>query len=126
MPQIVAKIFLEICSKYETFNLEEYKNAFLKLDCKTGEGLINPIFILLEITPPEIFEKSMDFILENCINVNRRFSDAVEFLAIGLKKFPNTLLEKLKNPETKQYFNRTMAMMAITGIFRNYSKNFLY
>lgn len=77
--------------------LEEYKNKFLESDYKSGEGLINSIFPLLEEVPLKIFEDSIDFILENCINVNRSFSDAVEFLSIWQKRSPHGLLKKLKN-----------------------------
>lgn len=96
MPQIKRQISSKKDNKGKSA-LEQYQAEFLKLDYKAGEGLNNPIFPLLKKTPLNIFERSINFILENCINVNRSFSDAVEFLSIWLKKSPHRLLIKLEN-----------------------------
>lgn len=82
-------------------------NWYYSLDCQSGEGLINSLLPKLQKISSRDFEFYLEFILKKCINVNRSFSDAVEFLSIWLKKSPDSLLEQLKNAQLKQFFNRT-------------------
>lgn len=97
----------EFSDKYYCKEKKPQSNNYFRLDCESGEGLINPLLVKLKKTSNSEFEFYLEFILKKCINVNRSFSDAVVFLSIWLKKSPDTLLEKLKNAELKQYFNRT-------------------
>ncbi|MGC1855079.1 MAG: hypothetical protein WA659_06895 [Candidatus Aquirickettsiella sp.] len=82
-------------------------NKFYRFDCESGEGLINSLLPELKNISTPDFEFYLEFILKRCINVNRSFSDAVEFLSIWKKKSPSSLLETLKSAELRQYFNRT-------------------
>jgi hypothetical protein len=93
------------------YNKKSYQrklfNYFYKLDCNSGEGIVNPLLIKLEKISSAEFKNSLHFILKKCINVNRSFSDAIKFLSIWLKKSPYTLLIKLKQEELKTFFNQT-------------------
>jgi|GEM_PF-1465010 len=71
-------------------------NFFYSLDCQSGEGLVNPLLPELKKISSSEFNFYLYFILKKCINVNRSFSDAVEFLSIWLEKSPCILLERLK------------------------------
>ncbi|MEN9450427.1 MAG: hypothetical protein RJA83_1041 [Pseudomonadota bacterium] len=82
-------------------------NRYFSLDCQSGEGLINPLLPELKKISTREFEYYLNFILKKCININRSFSDAVEFLSIWLKKSPDSLLYQLKNAKLKQFFYRT-------------------
>lgn len=82
-------------------------NFFYYLDCSSGEGLINPLLTKLKNISSDEFTFYLKFILRKCINVNRSFSDAIDFFLIWLKKSPDTLLKNLKSKDLKQYFNRT-------------------
>jgi hypothetical protein len=89
-------------------NIKASKHSFFYyLDCTSGEGLINSLLPELEKISDAEFKSYLGFILKKCINVNRSFSDAVDFLSIWLKKSPDSLLKKLENAELKKYFNRT-------------------
>lgn len=82
-------------------------NFFYSLDCRSGEGLVNLLLIELKKISNLEFKFYRKFILEKCINVNRSFSDAVEFLSIWVEKSPRSLFNQLKDGELKQFFNRT-------------------
>lgn len=82
-------------------------NFFYSLDCQSGGGLINPLLIELEKISNVEFKFYLKFILQKCINVNRNFSDAVEFLSIWMKKSPRSLFNQLKDGHLKQFFYRT-------------------
>jgi len=82
-------------------------NFFYSLDCRSGEGLVNPLLIELENISNLEFKFYRKFILEKCINVNRSFSDAVKFLSIWMKKSPRSLFNQLKEGHLKQFFYRT-------------------
>lgn len=107
----------EFSDKYYCKELKTQSNNYYRLDCESGEGLINPLLENLEknfITSkkPEAerkqeFEFYLEFFLRKCININRSFSDAVWFLSMWLKISPDSLLEALKNVGTKKFFNRT-------------------
>lgn len=99
---------LETQKKNFKYNKKPTKhNFFYCLDCQSGEGLVNPLLSELKNTSSTEFKFYLKFILQKCINVNRSFSDAVEFLSIWLKKSPDNLLYQLKNAKLKQFFNRT-------------------
>lgn len=68
---------------YNTRRKVKLSNKYLRLDCESGEGLINPLLLELKKSSPEEFEYYLNFFLKKCININRSFSDAVEFLSIG-------------------------------------------
>ncbi len=104
MFDLSAKKFSE---KYYADEQKAISNWYYSLDCQSGEGLINPLLPKLQKISSSDFEFYLEFILKKCINVNRSFSDAVEFLSIWLKKSPDSLLEQLKNAQLKQFFNRT-------------------
>lgn len=82
-------------------------NFFFRLDCQSGEGLVNPLLTELEKISNIEFEFYLKFILKKCINVNRSFSDAIKFLSIWLEKSPGTLLRTLQTGKLNHYFNRT-------------------
>ncbi len=97
----------ELSKKYYDESIANTCNKLYRFDCESGEGLINSLLPELnDISTPD-FEFYLEFILKICINVNRSFSDAVEFLSIWFKKSPSSLLEMLKSLELRQYFNRT-------------------
>lgn len=84
------------------------KRKILNLDMNSGEGLVNVLLPELAEMPPRYFKQVLDNILMNCINVNRSFADAIEFLSIWFEKSPDTLLKKLADNQLKNFFNRTM------------------
>lgn len=104
MPVSIKKNFFN--SKWANINRKKH-GYFYFLDCTAGEGLINPLLIELKNTAPTEFKYYCNFFLNKCINVNRSFSDAVEFLSIWVEKSPYNLLEKLKNRKLKWFFYRT-------------------
>jgi hypothetical protein len=97
---------MPVSTKKYSINTHKF-NYFYSLDCQSGEGLKNPLLMKLRKISSAEFNYYLNFFLKKCINVNRSFSDAVEFLSIWLKKSPDTLLEKLKNAELKRDFYRT-------------------
>ncbi|MCH9637293.1 MAG: hypothetical protein WAW84_04975 [Candidatus Rickettsiella isopodorum] len=104
MPVRAQKKFSLFSNRNVNLNKHSF---FFYLDCAAGEGLINLLLTELKKISNLEFEFYLKFILKKCINVNRSFSDAVEFFSIWLEKSPDSLLEKLKNAELKRYFNRT-------------------
>ncbi|WP_342228077.1 hypothetical protein [Rickettsiella endosymbiont of Rhagonycha lignosa] len=108
----------EFSDKYYCKERNHQSNNYYRLDCESGEGLINPLlkeleknFIKLKKKPAEqrkkAFELYLEFFLKKCININRSFSDAIQFLSIWLKISPDIFLTALKNNELKLFFNRT-------------------
>ncbi|TLY48032.1 MAG: hypothetical protein E6K54_03505 [Gammaproteobacteria bacterium] len=108
---------VEFTKKYYNTDRKSQSNKYYCLDCHSGEGQINQLLNELEKcfisnkTPKKQKKKEFDFYLEfffkRCININRNFSDAVEFLSIWVKISPDTLLSALKIGDLDQYFNRT-------------------
>ena len=82
-------------------------DRYFSLDCRSGEGLINPLLLKLKKITDDEFKYYLDFFLEKCINVNRSFSDAIEFLSIWMEKSPSIFFNQLKAGQLKQFFNRT-------------------
>lgn len=108
----------EFSDKYYCKERNYQSNNYYRLDCESGEGLINPLlkelnrkFIKFKKNPKEQRKKEFEFYLEfffkKCININRSFSDAVQFFSIWLKISPDTLFNALKNNQLKNFFNRT-------------------
>lgn len=96
-------------NKVSLFQNKDKHNYFYYLDCRTGEGLHNPLLKeIKKISSSAEFDFYINFILKKCININRSFSDAIEFLSIWLEKSPDSLLKKLRTLELKQYFYRTV------------------
>lgn len=93
---------------YEKNSKTSKHGFFYFLDCQSGEGLVNPLLKELKRnSSPDEFNYYLNFFLKKCININRSFSDAVEFLSIWLDNSPDSLLEKLRDGKLTQYFNRT-------------------
>lgn len=107
MTKLLNKPFFKGYSYSKKSDQRRLFNYFYKLDCNSGEGMVNPLLIELEKISSVEFKNSLHFILKKCINVNRSFSDAIKFLSIWLKKSPHTLLIKLKREELKTFFNQT-------------------
>lgn len=105
---------------FKEFNARYYRdkiisrkcNKFYSLDCRSGEGLPNLLFKELKenFTKENTieFEFYLEMILKKCININRSFSDAIEFLSLWLKLSPYMLLHALKNRDLITFFNRTV------------------
>lgn len=112
MFNLSAKDFSE---KYYCKERKHQSNNYYRLDRESGEGLINSLLKELnqefiefkEEKSKEEFEFYLEFFLKKCININRSFSDAVQFLSIWLEISPDILLIALKNSELKPFFNRT-------------------
>lgn len=103
-------------SKYYNSKTKSQSDFFFSLDCRSGEGQTNLLLMALNASIQKYknkdelkkeFEFYLEFFLKKCININRSFSDAIQFLSIWLKISPNTLLKALQNAELKQFFNRT-------------------
>lgn len=97
----------EFSNKYYNGKRKAKSDRYHSLDCQSGEGLVNSLLPALKKTSNVEFEFYLEFILKKCINVNRSFSDAIQFLTIWLEKSQITLLSGLRNMQLKPFFNRT-------------------
>lgn len=95
MPRLKNYIFTGNSDK--SFFRKKLFGYFYHLDCISGEGLVNLLLVALKEISPAEFNYYLNFFLKKCINVNRSFSDAVDFLSIWLEKSPDTLFKKFEN-----------------------------
>lgn len=90
-------------------SLKKYQQKIPILNFLDENSVVDNILLkTLEKADSYFFRASQDYVLKNCWNSTRVFSDAVHFLQIWLKKDPEGLLVKLQTGELAPYLNRVV------------------